>query len=63
MSFRNSMGSCFRSPLLITEALVASEGCETSDPEVFSQGCQLASCLQKADCIGIYIQEAQSAHF
>src|SRR5690349_4752708 len=41
-------GLSFLFPLL-TAALIPFHGGKTSDPELFPQGCQPTSCLQKAD--------------
>jgi hypothetical protein len=38
---------------LLTEVLVAFHGCKISDPKLLLQGCQLASCPQEANRIGI----------
>ena len=46
------LGPSFLFPPL-AEALIPSHGCKTSDPELFPQGCQPASCLQKADGVRI----------
>jgi len=46
------LGLSFLLPLL-AEVLIPFHGCNTSNPELFPQGCQPASRLQKADGVGI----------